>query len=157
MCVMGSNGRQIAVYRFASRGEWHACQNMCPHKREMVLSRGLLGDAKGIPKVACPVHKKSFSLETGKCLSGDDFAVEVYPVKVEGDEVFVQISAAIKEMKPQPPPTPPPPPLPPPLPPLPLPSSLPPPLLPPPPPPPPPPLPGKRLAGVRLWHRFGAL
>ncbi len=98
-CVM-VNGRQIAVYRFASRGEWHACQNMCPHKREMVLSRGLLGDAKGVPKVACPVHKKSFSLETGKCLSGDDFAVEVYPVKVEGDDVFIQVSTAIKATKP---------------------------------------------------------
>ena len=72
---------------------------MCPHKRELVLSRGLLGDAKGVPKVACPVHKKAFSLETGKCLSGDDFAVEVFPVKVEGDEVFVQVSAAINSVK----------------------------------------------------------
>jgi len=86
-------GRQIAVYRFASRNEWHACQNMCPHKREMVLSRGLLGDSKGVPKVACPVHKKAFSLDSGKCLSGENLSVEVYAVKVEGDEVFLQVPA----------------------------------------------------------------
>jgi nitrite reductase (NADH) large subunit len=87
-------GRQIAVFRFASRGEWYACQNMCPHKREMVLSRGLLGDAKGIPKVACPVHKKAFSLESGDCLTGEDLAVEVYAVKVDGEEVYIQVPLA---------------------------------------------------------------
>jgi nitrite reductase (NADH) large subunit len=86
-------GRQIAVYRFASRGEWYACQNLCPHKREMVLSRGLLGDSKGVPKVACPVHKKAFSLESGECLTGEDYSVEVYRVKVESDDVFVLVPA----------------------------------------------------------------
>jgi nitrite reductase (NADH) large subunit len=94
-------GRQVAVYRFDSRNEWHACQNMCPHKRELVLSRGLLGDAKGEPKVACPVHKKAFSLQSGKCLSGDDFSVEVYPVEVKGDEVYVQIPFASKSERAQ--------------------------------------------------------
>jgi nitrite reductase (NADH) large subunit len=87
-------GVQIAVYRFSSRNEWHACQNLCPHKRELVLSRGILGDQGGVPKVACPVHKKAFSLESGKCLSGEEFAVEVFPVKVVGDEVFVQVPLA---------------------------------------------------------------
>lgn len=79
---------QIAVFRFASRGEWYATQNMCPHKREFVLSRGLLGDQNGVPKVACPLHKKTFSLETGECMSGDDFRVDTFPVKVNGDDVF---------------------------------------------------------------------
>ncbi len=89
-------GIQIAVYRFSSRNEWHACQNLCPHKRELVLSRGLLGDQGGVPKVACPVHKKSFSLESGKCLSGEDYTVQVFPVKVEGDDVYVQVPVAQK-------------------------------------------------------------
>ena len=38
---------QIAVFNFASRGEWYASQNMCPHKKAFVLSRGILGDQKG--------------------------------------------------------------------------------------------------------------
>ena len=66
---------------------------MCPHKSEMVLSRGMVGDSKGVPKVACPLHKKTFSLESGKCLSGENLSVEVSAVKVEGDEVFVQVPA----------------------------------------------------------------
>jgi nitrite reductase (NADH) large subunit len=50
---------QIAVFNLTSRGEWYASQNMCPHKKAFVLSRGILGDAAGEPKVACPLHKKT--------------------------------------------------------------------------------------------------
>jgi nitrite reductase (NADH) large subunit len=67
---------------------------MCPHKREFVLSRGLLGDQTGKPKVACPLHKKTFSLETGECLSGEDYRVTVFPVKVDGVDVYVQLPSA---------------------------------------------------------------
>lgn len=82
---------QIAVFNFTSRGEWFASQNMCPHRREFVLSRGIIGDQAGTPKVACPLHKKTFSLETGACLSGDDYAIRTFPVKVEEGEVFLKL------------------------------------------------------------------
>ena len=82
---------QIAVFNFASRGEWYASQNMCPHRREFVLSRGMIGDQNGTPKVACPHHKKTFSLETGEGLSDKNFSLQVFPVKVVGDDVFVEL------------------------------------------------------------------
>ncbi len=82
---------QLAVFRFASRGEWYACQNMCPHKKEMVLARGIIGDQGGVPKVACPLHKKTFSLESGTCLTGEDYQVQVFPVKLEGEEVYLEL------------------------------------------------------------------
>jgi nitrite reductase (NADH) large subunit len=82
---------QIAVFHFASRQEWYACQNMCPHRREFVLSRGILGDTQGVPKVACPVHKKAFALASGECVSGEDYSVAVFPVKVEGGAVCVEL------------------------------------------------------------------
>ena len=82
---------QIAVFRFESRGEWYACQNMCPHKQEMVLARGIIGDQGGVPKVACPLHKKTFSLESGTCLSGENYHVKVFPVKVEAGEVYLDL------------------------------------------------------------------
>ena len=82
-------GVQIAVYNFASRGEWYACQNMCPHKNAFVLSRGIIGSAGETPKVTCPLHKKPFSLETGECVSGEAFSLKVFPVKVAGDGVYV--------------------------------------------------------------------
>jgi nitrite reductase (NADH) large subunit len=82
---------QIAIFRFASRGEWYATQNLCPHKRAMVLARGILGDQGGTPKVACPMHKKTFDLATGRCLSGEDLELETFPVQVEGDDVYVEL------------------------------------------------------------------
>jgi nitrite reductase (NADH) large subunit len=82
---------QIAVYNFTSRNEWYACQNMCPHKNAFVLSRGIIGSAGEEPKVACPLHKKPFSLKTGECLSGEDFSVKIFPVKVVDGDVFLEL------------------------------------------------------------------
>ena len=81
--------KQIAVFNFARLGKWYACQNLCPHKMEMVLSRGMIGDDKGFPKVACPLHKKTFSLENGENLNGDLDAIATYPVKVEDGYVYI--------------------------------------------------------------------
>jgi nitrite reductase (NADH) large subunit len=80
---------QIAVYKFDSREEWFACQNLCPHKRDMVLSRGILGDENDTPKVACPMHKKTFCLRTGAGLSDPGYRIQTFPVKVEGGGVYV--------------------------------------------------------------------
>ncbi|HEV8547503.1 MAG TPA: nitrite reductase large subunit NirB [Polyangiaceae bacterium] len=93
MAVRHGNA-QIAVYNFSSRGEWYATQNMCPHMRDMVLARGLLGDQKGTPKVACPQHKKTFSLKSGECLSGDPLRIRTFPVRVEGGYVLVELPSA---------------------------------------------------------------
>ena len=65
---------------------------LCPHKMEMVLSRGMIGDDKGIPKVACPLHKKTFSLENGENLNGDLETIATYPVKIEEGSVYLGFS-----------------------------------------------------------------
>ncbi|CEM25185.1 unnamed protein product [Vitrella brassicaformis CCMP3155] len=82
---------QLAVFNFTSRGEWFATQNMCPHKRAFVLSRGLVGEAGDEPKVACPLHKKTFSLQTGESLSGDPYKIAVFDVKIQGDKVLLNL------------------------------------------------------------------
>ena len=84
--------KQIAVFNFTSKNKWYACQNLCPHKMEMVLSRGMLGDDKGVPKVACPMHKKTFSLESGENLNGSLASIATYPVKIEGNFVYIGFS-----------------------------------------------------------------
>jgi len=84
--------KQIAVFNFTRRGAWYACQNLSPEKQEMVLSRGMIGDDKGTPKVACPLHKKTFSLETGENLNGDLDAIATYPVKIEDNFVYIGFS-----------------------------------------------------------------
>ncbi|WP_108805682.1 nitrite reductase small subunit NirD [Aquimarina sp. Aq107] len=80
---------QIAVFNFERLNTWYACQNLSPEKNEMVLGRGMIGDHNGIPKVACPLHKKTFSLETGENLNGDLPPIAIYPIKVENDNVFI--------------------------------------------------------------------
>ena len=81
--------KQIAVYNFTRVGKWYAAQNLCPHKMEMVLSLGMIGDKDGIPKVACPMHKKNFSLEDGSNLAGEDLKIATYPVKIKNGNVYI--------------------------------------------------------------------
>ena len=82
---------QIAVFNFSSRGEWYASQNMCPHRKAFVLSRGMLGDTHGTPKVACPMHKKTFSLQTGSSLQGEKYSIRTFPVRTEHDRVLLEL------------------------------------------------------------------
>ncbi|MEO8403058.1 MAG: nitrite reductase small subunit NirD [Chitinophagaceae bacterium] len=83
---------QIALFYFTRKSEWYATQNQCPHRRQMALSRGMIGTQGEEPKVACPFHKKTFSLKTGACLNGDECAIKTYPVKVENGMVYIGIS-----------------------------------------------------------------
>ena len=80
---------QIAVFNFSRRKEWYASQNLCPHKMQMALSRGMIGSAAGEPKVACPFHKKTFSLLSGECLNAEEEKISVFPVKVEDGFVYI--------------------------------------------------------------------
>ena len=84
---------QIALFRFERRNEWFACQNMCPHRKQMAISRGMIGSVKGEPKVACPFHKKTFSLVDGRCMNSDEgFVISTYPVKVENNLVYINVN-----------------------------------------------------------------
>jgi nitrite reductase (NADH) small subunit len=59
----------------------------------MVLSRGMIGSTGEAcePKVACPFHKKTFSLLSGECLSGEEYQIKTYPVKVMDGKVYIGI------------------------------------------------------------------
>lgn len=89
VCVRHED-EQIALFRFARTGAWYASQNQCPHRLQMALSRGITGSSKGEPKVACPFHKRTFSLKDGRCLDpGEEYRIRLYQVRVEGDEVYI--------------------------------------------------------------------
>lgn len=90
-CIKYKN-KQIAVFNFTTMSRWYACQNLCPHKMEMVISRGMIGDKDQIPKVACPLHKKTFSLENGTNMEGEDYKLATYPVRIADGAVFVGFS-----------------------------------------------------------------
>jgi nitrite reductase (NADH) small subunit len=86
------NDTQIALFYFARRDEWFATQNECPHRRQMALSRGMTGTINDEPKVACPFHKKTFSLKDGRCISDDtECSITTYPVKIVDNHVYIGI------------------------------------------------------------------
>jgi nitrite reductase (NADH) small subunit len=90
-CVL-LNGEQIAIFNFKRLGEWYATQNMCPHRQQMAISRGMIGSQGDEPKVACPFHKKTFSLRSGECLNDETCGeLKTYPIKVEEGKVFIGI------------------------------------------------------------------
>jgi len=80
---------QVAIFNFSNRNEWYATSNLCPHKMQMILSRGMIGDKAGEPKVACPFHKKSFSLKTGACLTDEGYSIKTYPIKIEEENIYI--------------------------------------------------------------------
>lgn len=89
-CIL-IDGKQIAIFNFARRNEWYATNNQCPHRQQMVLSRGIIGSMEGEPKVACPFHKKSFSLRDGSCLNDSEYRIETFPVEVREGVVYVSV------------------------------------------------------------------
>jgi nitrite reductase (NADH) small subunit len=88
------NDEQIALFYFTRRSEWYATQNECPHRRQMALSRGMIGTQSDEPKIACPFHKKTFSLVTGACLNGDECSLKTYPVKLEDGKVYIGVESS---------------------------------------------------------------
>lgn len=90
---------QIALFHFAHRNEWYASDNQCPHRKQMAISRGMLGSQNGEAKVACPFHKKTFSLTDGRCLNSEEgFSIRIYPVKVEEGKVFIDVAAISQQL-----------------------------------------------------------
>ncbi|BDD00667.1 nitrite reductase small subunit NirD [Persicobacter psychrovividus] len=85
------DGRQIAVFYCGTTKRFYASDNMCPHKQQMILARGIIGDKKGEPMVACPFHKKAFSLEDGRNLQGEALHISIYEIKEEDAKVWVSV------------------------------------------------------------------
>jgi nitrite reductase (NADH) small subunit len=83
-CVL-YRGMQIAVFHLSGRDEWYAVQNRCPHWNELVLWRGMTGEHGSEPKIACPMHKRAFSLATGECLNAEGDAIRIFAVRVAED------------------------------------------------------------------------
>jgi nitrite reductase (NADH) small subunit len=82
------DGDQVAVFH-VDGGRWHALSNWDPCSGAAVLSRGIVGDAGGVPVVASPVYKDRFELTTGRCLDRENVTVTVYPVRVRSGVVEV--------------------------------------------------------------------
>jgi nitrite reductase (NADH) small subunit len=86
-------GRAIAVFLLAT-GELHAIDNVDPCSGASVLSRGLVGDAGGVPTVASPMYKQRFDLRTGRCLDDDTKAVAVHDARLLDGTIHVKVESS---------------------------------------------------------------
>lgn len=91
-------GLQIAIFRYGREGEdrLYGLSNFDPFGRAFVLSRGILGDRKGVPKVASPLYKQNFCLATGVCLDDPKVKIPVYAVRERGGVIEVEVGGAVR-------------------------------------------------------------
>jgi 3-phenylpropionate/trans-cinnamate dioxygenase ferredoxin subunit len=78
-------GKKIALY--CDEGEYFATSNICTHEYAL-LSEGYLDE--GI--IECPLHQAEFEVRTGRVCTGPaEENIETYPIKVEGEQIFVEV------------------------------------------------------------------
>lgn len=78
-------GRTLAVFN-AGDGRFHATTPTCPHEEGPLAEGWLEGEA-----VVCPWHGFDFDLWTGRCLVDAALAITVYPVRVVGTDIEVDL------------------------------------------------------------------
>lgn len=84
-------GRQLALYR--SEGEFFATDNICTHAYAL-LSDGFLEDGC----IECPLHQARFDIRTGKAMCAPATVdVRTYPVRIDGNDVYVAPEGAAGE------------------------------------------------------------
>lgn len=77
-------GEEVALW--CVDGRIYAINNVCPHQHFSMLHQGTLDGLY----LTCPMHGWTFSLEDGMPRTGNGRA-RTYQVKVEGDDVLVEI------------------------------------------------------------------
>jgi nitrite reductase (NADH) small subunit len=83
--LLDVNGVMLAVFN-AGGGRFHATSPVCPHEDGPLAEGWIEGEA-----VVCPWHGFDFELKTGRCLVDDNLAITVYPVRVTGADVEVDL------------------------------------------------------------------
>jgi nitrite reductase (NADH) small subunit len=82
-------GRQIALVRVGDADRVYAIDNFDPFSKAFVISRGIVGDRNGVPKIASPIFKQSFSLISGQCLDDPAVSIPIYAVRVRAGEISI--------------------------------------------------------------------
>jgi len=90
------NGHQIAIIRTRD-GRFAALSNFDPFSNAFVIARGIVGDRAGVPKIASPIYKQNFSLETGECLDDPSVRLPVFPLRVLAGRIQVSVVAKDSE------------------------------------------------------------
>jgi nitrite reductase (NADH) small subunit len=88
------NKQQIALFKIKSaNGEQvFAVSNWDPIGKANVLYRGLLGSVEDNKVIISPLYKQRYCLESGQCLDDETIKLIVYPVRIEQNQVQLQLA-----------------------------------------------------------------
>jgi len=87
-----SEGMPVPICLANVEGKLSAIGNICPHRLGPLGGGWIEGG-----KVLCPWHAWAFDVETGEVDAPETGRVRVYPLKVEGGDVLVEIEVAAQE------------------------------------------------------------
>jgi nitrite reductase (NADH) small subunit len=82
-------GRLLAIFN-AGGGRYYASSPLCPHE-DGPLADGVVDGPADRPSIICPWHAFDFDLRTGACSFDPDLTIPVYPVRVEGADLLVEL------------------------------------------------------------------
>lgn len=85
-------GRQIALFWLpdnAAGQQLFAVDNRDPKSGVNVIGRGLIGQIAGELVIASPLYKQHFRLRDGACLEYPEQRLEVWQVRLDGDQVEI--------------------------------------------------------------------
>jgi nitrite reductase (NADH) small subunit len=83
--LLDVKGVTLALFN-AGNGRFHATSPLCPHEDGPLAEGWLEGDA-----VVCPWHGFDFDLGTGRCRVDEGLSISVYPVRVNGSDIEVDL------------------------------------------------------------------
>lgn len=85
---------ELYIAVFNVNGKLYAIEDICTHDDGPLAEGDLLDTETPAPKIECPRHGAKFDLTTGKPTFPAVVPVKRYPVRVEGDEVQVDLDGA---------------------------------------------------------------
>jgi nitrite reductase/ring-hydroxylating ferredoxin subunit len=78
------NGKEVGIYNVG--GKIYACENTCFHQGAPLADGRLDGQV-----ITCPWHSWKYDVTTGVCTRDDSVTLKTYKVKVEGEDILIQI------------------------------------------------------------------
>lgn len=89
--VINTASGDIGVFRTAD-DEIFALRDSCPHQGGP-LSQGIVHGKR----VTCPLHNWNIELSTGEAVAPDEGCAASFPIKLEGNKIFLQLAEGLAE------------------------------------------------------------
>ena len=82
--TVDARGKALAIFNV--EGQFYAIDNACKHRG------GPLGEGELDGKIiTCPLHAWTYDVTTGECFNDPSCRADCFPVKIEGDDILIEI------------------------------------------------------------------